>query len=181
MSFDIKSDFNAIQCTNQIKDATKKFIHKQVYRKKRLFLQMSISITFILLIVGFSYWYYFDPVAAITLNGDASIELQINRLDRVVNVTAYNKRGKEWCKQLNPWNQCYKDVLQSLNKNEPLKTIVHSNNDKICQKIYDDMKKTTNKDIQIHCDIEKGRNRKKNDTVSWKSKIKNNSKQKNHG
>lgn len=151
MRLEIQEDFDKIQCTDPIKEETKQFIHHQMHRKKRWGLKLTLSFTVTLLVCGFSYWFYFIPVAAITLDGETSIELQINRLDRVVDVTTYDKLGKEWCRQENPWHQCYEDILQDLNDNEEWMITVYSKDETVCQNIYEQVKSCTQENKQIHC------------------------------
>lgn len=164
MRLEIQEDFDKIQCTNQIKEETKQFIDDQMHHKKRWGLKLALSFAVTLLVCGFSYWFYFIPVVTITLDGETSIELQINRLDRVIDVTTYDKLGKEWCKQENPWHQYYEDILQGLNDNEEWMITVYSKDEAVCQKIYEQTKNCTQENKQIHCRI--GRHtRQSNDTT----------------
>lgn len=151
MRLEIKEDFDKLQCTETMKEETKQYIRSRIYHKKRRGLKAAFSFTVILLVCGFSYWFYFLPVAAISLEGDTSIQLQINRFDRVVDVTTYDEQGKHWCKELNPWHQCYEDILQSLQETEELSITVYSDDDHLCQKIYENTKECTRENEQIQC------------------------------
>ncbi|MCI5773707.1 MAG: hypothetical protein MR210_04015 [Erysipelotrichaceae bacterium] len=79
-----------------------------------------IMISCVLLVVGSSYWLYFIPVSAISIDINPSIELSINRLDRVIDVYAFNQEAKQIVDQTSLENMHYKDAISTLTNQKEL-------------------------------------------------------------
>ena len=56
-------------------------------------------------------WFYFTPTAQISIDINPSLELGVNRLDKVVYVKSYNEDGQELAEELDLNFQSYTEAL----------------------------------------------------------------------
>lgn len=113
----IKDTFDKIHAEDELKNHTKEFLLKKTHSyKKRTFFsykpQFAI-VCFLFLLIGISYTYY-TPVITISLDINPSIELRINRLDKVIAADAYNEEGAVILSSLNIYHQDYIDALNKI-------------------------------------------------------------------
>ena len=97
----IKEAFAEIYAEDALKRSTKEFIFQQTkgYRKYGRFSYMNqAAAAFICLLLVFCGWEgysaYFTAVSTISVDVNPSIELEVNRFDRVIAVQSYNEDGK---------------------------------------------------------------------------------------
>ncbi len=70
------------------------------------------------IMAGFGcYHMYFTPVSAVSLDVNPSVELNINRFDKVVSVEAYNDEGEELVNSENVKYMDYSSALEKLMTN----------------------------------------------------------------
>ncbi|MEG2074609.1 MAG: hypothetical protein RRY54_07560, partial [Angelakisella sp.] len=68
-------------------------------------------------IIGYNF--YQTPVSYISIDVNPSLELALNRLDRVINVTAYNDDGAQILQNLNLINKPYTQAVELLLADKP--------------------------------------------------------------
>ena len=76
--------------------------------------KLMMGLTIMMVLIGGGYWLYFIPVVTISVDINPSIELSINRLDRVIDVKAYNSDGQTIVDTLDIQYQSYTDALNTL-------------------------------------------------------------------
>jgi hypothetical protein len=124
--------FDAIEASDELKENTYTHLQKTVYakpdehmekvapkskRRRPLAWRLAPAFaSFILVaVVGFfSFNLYFEEVAAIDIDVNPSIELKLNRLDRVVGVYAYNEDGQKVLDAVDVRNMTYDEALRAL-------------------------------------------------------------------
>lgn len=112
----MKQTFDQIHAEEELKNRTREFlVHKtQGYTKSRSVSYkylVSVAVCFLLILAG-GYWLYFIPTAAISIDINPSVELGINRFDKVVSIHAYNSDGQELADSL---SIRFKDYVDAVN------------------------------------------------------------------
>lgn len=96
----IQGAFDQIRAEDALKSNTKAFVHEKAHeytlrRKTRRVRPALACLACLIVFLATGYWLYFTPTVAISIDGTSSIELGINRLERVVSVTGYNEEGQK--------------------------------------------------------------------------------------
>ena len=149
MNDKIKTAFDQIHADNSLKMNTKTFIYEKTngYRKttaaypgriRRMAAAMACVVLVFIAIGG--YLAYTQPVAAISIDINPSIELKVNMFDKVIDVQGYNDDGVELLQQLDIKHMNYSDaintvlntqtVAESLEDNELLEVTITSSSEK---------------------------------------------------
>lgn len=113
----IKEVFGPIQAEEDLKDRTRAFLAErtQGYAKRvtvmhRYPAYAAACVCLLLTLLG-GRWLYFTPTAEISIDINPSIELSVNRFDRIIAVTGFNEDGQELTKTL---DVKYKDYVQAM-------------------------------------------------------------------
>lgn len=165
----VKNTFDKIHAEDALKEHTKEFLYQKTkgYRKKGVGLTKSnlripAVLCLVLLLIGFSgYEIYFTPTSAVSIDINPSLELGINRFDRVISVTGYNSDGEELASSLDIKFMNYNDALDSilenqqiselLSENEPLSITVVGSNEEQSSQILADAQISTAETQNIYC------------------------------
>ena len=121
----LKSAFDQIHAEEAIKTQTKKYLFDKVYRKEKKHLSplpkfaAAGACCLLLFIMGGSYL-FFTPTVFISVDVNPSLELGINRFDRVVSVTGYNEDGRSLIDSLQLKYMDYSTALESLLSNQEM-------------------------------------------------------------
>lgn len=120
MKSKIRSAFDHIHAEKALKDRTKAFLTLKMQKNRgqekgavwRLF---PVVVCVCLLAVGIGgYRSYFKPVSFISIDINPSLELEINRFDRVISANGYNDDGQELVMGLDVRYMDYMDALQEV-------------------------------------------------------------------
>lgn len=112
----INDAFRNIRAEEQLKQDTFKFIQNEagkrrnIYRK-RIPLAACASLFLIFFMGLLSYNLYFTESAYIDIDVNPSIELTVNKLDRVIGVYAYNEDGKKILETINLKHKRYSEAV----------------------------------------------------------------------
>ena len=116
MKDNIKIVFDLIGAEDNLKKSTLDFLQtkmqserKNVRRKMVQRVALVFASFFLLL---FSYNIYFSKTMYIDIDINPSIELVVNRFDRVIGVHAYNEQGEAFLTELSVMHQSYESVLR---------------------------------------------------------------------
>ncbi len=120
----IHNAFDNIKADDRLKESTKQYLlekhsHKKMFPQDPLFRKVPvfcIIIAFIILTGGYS-WFY-KPVSYISIDINPSIELALNRFDRVISVTAYNPEGEKIIKELSLKGSLYTSAINIITENK---------------------------------------------------------------
>lgn len=122
----LKEAFDSIQAEEKLKMQTREYIvqktrghAKHRYRTRRWVMAVMACVIF-LVFGGGGYFVYFTPVYAISVDVNPSLELGINRFDRVVSVEGYNEDGKSLASVLKLRYLDYRDALEKMLENEKM-------------------------------------------------------------
>ncbi|MBM6829354.1 hypothetical protein H9X85_06835 [Anaerotignum lactatifermentans] len=117
----LKSAFDAVQAEEELKANTKDFLHRQLYggRRKTRAVPKRLAACFVTVFLCVSgYFAYFTPVAAVSIDINPSLELAVNRFDRVIDVTGYNADGQALAEELSLRHMNYEDAVNAVTENE---------------------------------------------------------------
>lgn len=164
----IKETFEMIKAESELKDGVRDFIQKNakdssgLYSRplRRRLIPVVICMMFIFMGAG-GYWVYFTPTAAVSIDINPSLELGINRFDKVISVDGYNDDGKELAASLDIRFEDYEDAIDTILEDE--KIVYLLSNDEIlsisvigpdgkqCEKIYSHVESCTDGHENAYC------------------------------
>ena len=116
MNHEIRNAFQSIRAEEPLKAHTRARIHEALYKKRsrnRAFSLCAAALCSLLMVLG-GYRLYFTPSAIISIDINPSIELSINRFDRVVAVNGYNADGVDFASSLNVLHQRYSQAVDTI-------------------------------------------------------------------
>lgn len=110
----IKTAFDAIHADEELKEKTLSFLKKK--RRRSPGFRFAVATCSLLLIIGIvaAFNLYFTSVTTLSLDINPSIELGINRFDKVVSATAFNKDGKDILKSVKVKNLSYTEAVKTI-------------------------------------------------------------------
>lgn len=155
----IKEAFDQVTASEELKSQTKAYL-AQKSRRPRLVIPAAIVAVFLLLCGG--YYLYFIPTATISIDINPSLELSINRFDRVISVEGYNSDGKMLADTLDIRFMNYQDAITELMENEHITDLlsqdemmaiaVGGSNDGQCSRILENVQTCTKShEESTHC------------------------------
>lgn len=110
--------FSQVHTEDELKAHTKNWLAQQINKKKRHSfpaLRAAAAAAFLFATVSAGgVWLYLSPAAYISIDINPSLELGINRFDRVVSVEYFNSDGQELAEQLDIRYMNYSDALEEL-------------------------------------------------------------------
>lgn len=148
MNKKIKTAFGQIQAEEQLKNKTKDFVFNKVNdynskpQKTRGWRLVPIAIWMLFVFMG-GYWLYFTPTVAISIDVNPSIELGVNRFDRVISVTGYNEGGQELIKSLDIEHMNYNDAVNQVLNSQDITNLMSNNEIMTIWVIGEDGKQST--------------------------------------
>ena len=115
----IKAAFDQIHAEDTLKSGTKDYLSEHVYKKNRgpgvhfRRFAAAAACSLLVFLAGGSYL-FFTPTVFISVDVNPSLELGINRFDRIVSVIGYNEDGRALADNLSIKYMDYTDALKSL-------------------------------------------------------------------
>lgn len=122
----IRSAFESIHADERLKAQTRRFLQQKVYRdanrQRRQMLRLSAAmLCAVCLLFGAGGVYaYFTPTAIISIDVNPSLELSVNRFDRVISVQAFNDDGAALADELSVRYDDFASALAQILQNESI-------------------------------------------------------------
>ena len=112
----IKKSFDGIRAEDSLKISTTEYINGKRRERKSSLKLIPVAVAFILVFAScfFGYKIYSTPVTVLSVDINPSLELGINRFDKVVNVKGYNEDGSEFTSDLDIIHQDYKEAIEKI-------------------------------------------------------------------
>ena len=130
----IKKAFDEIHAEDSLKLRTKALVYERTNKKNinrkthsRSFATAVTCIIAVILVLG-GYFSYTIPVAAISVDINPSMELDVNVYERVINITGYNESGTELAEKIDVINMDYSDAINSILNNETVISYLKTDN-----------------------------------------------------
>ena len=120
MNSAFKELFGPVRAEEDLKDRTRTFLAErtQGYTKraaaKRRYPAYAAACACLALALLGGRWLYFTPTAAISIDINPSIELSVNRFDRVIAVTGFNEDGQEFSHELDVKYKNYTQAVEQI-------------------------------------------------------------------
>lgn len=92
----------------------KKRSHKSPSILQRRLIPLAACLILVLVAAFGGYQVYTTPAAAISIDINPSLELSVNRFDRVISVEAYNEDGQQLANSVDVINMDYEDALETI-------------------------------------------------------------------
>ncbi len=128
MNNKIKNAFDKVRAEDELKRNTKDFLSARAARtvSLRRFQRTAVAFACLALVMlSFGGWrFYMTPVSAVSIDVNPSIELGVNRFDRVVAVEGYNDEGIDLAESVNLKNLNYSDAIETLFASETMQSYV---------------------------------------------------------
>lgn len=121
----LKAALDQIHAEESLKISVKKSLFEKVYFKEKRRrsplrkLAAAAACALCIFAVGVS-WLFFTPAVYISVDINPSLELGINRFDRIVSVTGYNEDGRSLARELQIKYMDYQKGLEALIEDEDL-------------------------------------------------------------
>lgn len=158
----IKQALSSVHASDTLKQETLEHImhhNKSRFSYKKL---IPVLTCLILLLIGSSgYISYITPVAAISVDINPSIELSINRYDKVIDATAYNNDGQLLLDQYDLTNMNYGDAINTLLADQKISNLldndqlitvtVISDDETSSNMIYDTIEQCASNHHNVYC------------------------------
>lgn len=109
--------FDSVHAERELKEKTKKYLARKSCRRQVRPLRYAAAVfgCLLLLLLGAGgYTMYAAPVAAISIDINPSMEWEVNRFDRVVSVTCYNKEAERTVGRLHLKHRKYDEAISAL-------------------------------------------------------------------
>lgn len=129
MNKTFKELFGPVKASDGLKEHTKAFLAKQTrgYSKagegKRRYPAYALACACLLVLLG-GRWLCFTPTAQISIDINPSLELGINRFDRVVCVSAFNEDGQALADTLDMKYKSYTQAIEQLLNDESVTALL---------------------------------------------------------
>ncbi len=120
MSEKWREAFDQVRADEELKEHTRDYLQKRVYSKKkpgRLPVRAAVAAAACLVLIALASgggYVFFTPTAYISIDINPSLELGINRFDRIVSVEGYNAEAEELLAELDIRFLPYQEGLQEL-------------------------------------------------------------------
>lgn len=120
MNSAFKELFGPVRMEKDLKDRTRAFLAERTrgYTKRaaagRSYPAYAAACACLALVLLGGRWLYFTPTAAISIDINPSIELSVNRFDRVIAVTGFNEDGQELSKELDVKYKNYAQAVEQI-------------------------------------------------------------------
>ncbi len=163
----MKDAFDRVHAEEALKEKTRDYLYEKTngYSKKKVFCHgfrygLSAAICALLIFIGGN-WLYFTPTAEISIDINPSIELSVNRFDKVISVNGYNEDGNILAEQLDIKFADYTEAIDEVMRNEKIADLlsddavmtiaVVGDGEKQSQPILSGVKRCTAKQKNTYC------------------------------
>lgn len=133
MNDKLKEIFSRVQAEEELKISTKAFVENKTHgyttakTQNSGYIALAAACACVLIFLFGGYWLYFTPTAEIGVDINPSIELSVNRFDRVVSAKGYNEDGQELLKTLDIKFKSYTAAIEDIMNDDKIKTLMSDN------------------------------------------------------
>ncbi len=112
----LKEAFGAVRAEESLKRGTLDYVRHQTqgYRRRSLSRRLLPALACLMVALGGLGGLYFTPTSVISIDVNPSLELSVNRFDRVVSVTGLNEDGRELAGALSLTHRSYADAVEQV-------------------------------------------------------------------
>lgn len=132
MNSALKELFGPIRADEDLKNRTRAFLAERTRsytrtgtRKRRYPVYAAACACLLLVLLG-GRWLYFTPTAAISIDINPSLELSVNRFDRVISVTGFNEDGQALSNTLDVKYKNYAQAVEQILHHDSVMALLSS-------------------------------------------------------
>lgn len=130
----LKAALDQIHAEESLKTSARKHLYEKVYfkeKKRRSLLRnfAAATVCSFAALAAAGAWLFFTPTAYISVDINPSMELGINRFDRIISVTGYNEDGRALAQELHIKYMDYTEGLEALMEDQDMKVYLSDNAD----------------------------------------------------
>lgn len=118
MSNRIRDAFDDVHAEKELKEHIKEYLRRNVFQRKRTLwtapVRAAAAVCLFLVFLAGGSWLYLAPAAYISIDINPSLELGVNRFDRIVSVEGFNDDGARLAEQLDIKYMDYDDALEQI-------------------------------------------------------------------
>lgn len=126
MRDELKTALDKVTADEALKQSTRAFLSRQTHEygaakaRPRTARRLAAAFACLALVIvgGTGYWAYFSPTCAISIDINPSVELAVNRFDKVISVEGIGEDGEALAETLDVRFLNYADALDSLLENQ---------------------------------------------------------------
>lgn len=133
MNSAFKELFGSIKAEEALKDRTGKYISEKtqgytgVKAGKHNFRFYAAACVCLLFVLLGGHWFYFTPMAVISIDINPSIEMTINRFDKVISVDGFNEDGRELSSTLDVKYRNYTEAIEQILNDDTITMLLSDN------------------------------------------------------
>ncbi len=122
----IKSAFDSVKAEEELKEKTLRYVSSRTGKRRPAFraarlLPLLACLALVILAGG---WAWFSPSATISVDINPSLELWLNRFDKVVQVVGWNEDGRELASSLDLKYMDYEQALEEIMASEKVSSLL---------------------------------------------------------
>lgn len=114
MKDEIQRAFGQVHADPALKARTKAFVAARTQPRLPRRTPLALAAACLLLMLAGGGWLCFFPTARISIDINPSIELSVNRLDRVIGVEGWNEDGRTLAQTLDVWFDPYTEAVEAI-------------------------------------------------------------------
>ena len=120
----LKEAFDTVKVREKLKSDTL----NSIYERRRVSYKPVLAMAFVLLLMlSVGGVLYMTPVSSISVDINPSLELGVNRFDRVISAKAYNSDGEKLLKEVNVLFKKYDDALLEIVECDYINELLNNN------------------------------------------------------
>ncbi len=112
----IKRAFDEVRASDEVKENTLRFVTRRSRPGfgKRLCGFLLVPAALALFLAGAAAWLYYTPISVISIDVNPSVELGVNRFERIISVEGFGEDGKALAEKLDIRNMNYEKALSEI-------------------------------------------------------------------
>ena len=128
----MKEAFDQIHADEELKERTKQFLAEKTdgYRKKKVRSYRTwipAAACLVIFLIAGGYWSFFLPTAAIQIEVNPSLEMEVNRFGRVLSLEGKNEDGEKLAGELNLRFLSYDEAVDRILENDQIAALLNQN------------------------------------------------------
>lgn len=164
MNSKFREAFSSIHAEAELKEHTRDYLSRTVYRREKSFRRPAIiaaAVCLLITVFAGETWIYMTPTAYISIDINPSLELGINRFDRVVSVEGFNDDGRTLADTLDikylDYNEALEQLLSQqivedyLTEDALMSVTVSCSDEEKSSEILQDVESCTSGRSNVHC------------------------------
>lgn len=128
MREELRAALDSVHAEPELKAAARAAVARRARQQRvRPVVGWAVAVAACAVVVLGGRWLYFTPTAHISIDVNPSLELGVNRFDRVISVQGWNDDGTALAETLDLTNQTYTDAVETILASETIEALMAQN------------------------------------------------------